>query len=154
MLTGAADRRRAGVTAPPGVGARQAFPTPPRPGGGYQDICVDFEFEGRDPRFVEITKMGMPKIWIEVAAAIGMDAFLCMWRTLDGNLDRRVGSMLEFSIRPYRSYLRYQRNRYIETLVQSRVPLNEISARVSAQLCEPISRSHITKILKKSRGAA
>lgn len=36
-----------------------------------------------DPRLNEMREMGLQSVWIEVAEAIGVDAFLKMWWELD-----------------------------------------------------------------------
>lgn len=140
-----------------GVGGRQADPPPPAGGGGYQDTCGFFKFrpaaapKKRDPRLDELAAMGMPRTWLQVAEAIGFDAFLQMWRILDADETLRDGkeNMVQAYIRPYRSYLRFQRNRYIETLAALKVPCSTIREMLKRQLGEEISERHIFNLANK-----
>lgn len=138
-----------------GVGGRQAD-LPLRPGGGrYQDICTVLSFcvgagteKKRDPRLDELYTMGLPRINLQVAEAIGFDAFMKLWRILDADESIHKDRMIEFPIRPYRSYLRFQRNRYIETLAALGVPSSVIREMLKRQLGEEISERHIFNLSK------
>ena len=71
-----------------GVGARHGHPAPQAGGGGYQGTrgvskFANFAFGDRDPRIDELRTMGLQARWIRIAEAIGVDAFLAMWRILD-----------------------------------------------------------------------
>lgn len=138
-----------------GVGGRQAPPPPPAGGGGYQDICGVFKFrpadgqKKRDPRLDELSAMGMPRTWLLVAEAIGIDAFLAMWRILDADESLHEDNMVKAHLRPYRSYLRFQRNRYIETLAALKVPCAMIRDMLKRQLGEEISERHIFNLANK-----
>lgn len=140
-----------------GVGGRQADPPPPAGGGGYQDICRVLNFCGagaqkkRDPRLDELRQMGLQRVWLDVAEAIGVDALLTLWRILDSDQANRVddnGRVL-VPIRTFSTYLRYQRNRYIETLSSMEIPPHEIRERVQRQLGEKISMTHLYRILAR-----
>lgn len=138
-----------------GAGGRQAHPPPSRGGGGYPDICSVFKFrppdgqKKRDPRLDELGAMGMPRTWLQVAEAIGIDAFLQMWRILDADDSLHEDNMVQAHLRPYRSYLRFQRNRYIETLAALRVPCSTIRDMLKRQLGEEISERHIFNLANK-----
>jgi hypothetical protein len=138
-----------------GVGGRQANPLPPAGGGGYQDTCGFFKFrpaadqKKRDPRLDELTSMGLPRTWLQVAEAIGVDAFLAMWRILDADDSLHEDNMIKSHLRPYRSYLRFQRNRYIETLAALKVPCATIRDMLKRQLGEEISERHISNLANK-----
>lgn len=138
-----------------GVGGRQAEPPPPAGGGGYQDTCGFFKFwpaaapKKRDPRLDELSAMGMPRTWLQVAEAIGFDAFLQMWRILDADESLHEDNMVKAYLRPYRSYLRFQRNRYIETLAALKVPCATIRDMLKRQLGEEISERHIFNLANK-----
>lgn len=140
---------------PQGVGGRQAALPPPAGGGGYLDICTVFKFRGgdgqkkRDPRLDELISMGLPRTWLQVAEAIGVDAFLAMWRILDADESLHEDNMVQAHLRPYRSYLRFQRNRYIETLASLRVPCATIREMLKRQLGEEISERHLSRFMKK-----
>lgn len=99
----------------------------------------------------ELRGMGLPAVWLEIARQIGVDAFLAMWRLLDRarpEWSDRLG-VIEVQLRPYQSYLRFQRNRYIETLhEQGRTPA-EIHEALQATLGEVVSARHISRIIGK-----
>lgn len=137
-----------------GVGGRQPR-TPPVPrGGGYPETCTVFKFSGkknatRDPRLDELRRMGLQRVWLEVAETIGVDNFLAMWRVLD--VDPACGhaeGYLKITLKHYRSFLRYQRNRFIETLAAAGCTEDEIQVRLRAQLCETVSLRHIKRLAK------
>lgn len=93
--------------------------------------------------------MGLPRTWLQVAEAIGIDAFLAMWRILDADESLHEDNMVQAHLRPYRSYLRFQRNRYIETLASLRVPCATIREMLKRQLGEEISERHIFNLANK-----
>lgn len=132
-----------------GVGGRQApSPSPPR-GGGYLSSCTTSNFSQTDHRLDELRTMGLAAHWIKVAEHIGFDAFDRLWRILDGDpaLDSGRG-YLELRLRPYHSYLRYQRNRYIEELVGRGLTPKEIMGMIRSNLGEVVSIRHISRIAK------
>lgn len=145
-----------------GVGARQApRPTPPG-GGGYQDVCTVFEFQKkpptaekkstRDPRLDELRHMGLPRVWLQAAEAVGVDAFLKIWRIIDADPSSwHNDTSLRVRLRPYKSYLRYQRNRFIEALTVQGVKADEIKRRLRQQLGEDVSHRHITRLAKADK---
>jgi hypothetical protein len=159
-LTVRNDRKR---HTPPsiGVGGRRQDTPPSIGGGGYQDNCNVFEFLanqkkiGADPRMEELAAMGLPEYWLKVADYLGFDAFLGMWRILDDNKN----SIPQFSgsnsmaptLRTYANYLRFQKNRFVETLASQGVGPQEIQKRVQTQLCETISITHIQRITQKHK---
>ncbi len=91
--------------------------------------------------------MGLPRTWLRVASAIGVDAFLAMWRILDSECgDIQPGEVLRVHLRRYRSYLRYQRNRLIESLYAEGKNPDEIKAHIRSVLSENVSPAHISRI--------
>jgi hypothetical protein len=93
--------------------------------------------------------MGLPRVWLRVAEAIGIDAFLATWRILDADPSTwHNETILRVRLRPYRSYLRYQRNRYIEALTAQGLKPEEIQRRLQRQLGESVSHRHITRLGK------
>lgn len=150
--------------APPGVGGRQAPPPSPLIRGGYQDICNVFEFDvgvkkiaAGDPRLGELASMGLPDYWLQVADYLGVDAFLGMWRILDANrnsipVSKSSGAnSMAPTLRTYSNYLRFQKNRFVETLAAQGIEPKEIQSRVATQLCETISIVHIRRLTQKVR---
>lgn len=145
-----------------GVGGRRGPASPPVVRGGYQDICSVFEFDvgvkkiaAGDPRLGELASMGLPEYWLQVAAYLGVDAFLGMWRILDANRNSipaskgSGASSMAPTLRPYSNYLRFQKNRFVETLAAQGVEPKEIQKRVTTQLCESISIVHIRRLTQK-----
>lgn len=96
--------------------------------------------------------MGMPRVWLDIAEEIGVDSFLAMWRRLDREQGFRNTQrfMIEVDIRPYKSYLKFQRNRYIETLAASGRRPEEIRAALHERLGETVSTNHIYRLLREA----
>lgn len=92
--------------------------------------------------------MGLPLVWIKIAESIGFDSFLNMWRMLDEEpqLQTDKGD-LAITLRSFRSYLRFQRNRYIEALCTAGMGITDIQALIQRELCEKISRRHISRLV-------
>lgn len=144
---------------PQGVGGRQLTPASPAGGGGYLDICSTRKFprlvtaaDVRDPRLDELERMGLQRHWLNVAEAIGVDAFLVMWRTLDAEPSLWMdppGSGMRIRLRRYESFLRYQRNRHIEALYALGLTSEEIRARIAENIGEILSERHIDRLCKQ-----
>lgn len=146
-----------------GVGGRREDTPLPRRGGGYLDNCNVFEFDvgvkkiGGDPRLDELASMGLPEYWLQVAGYLGVDAFLGMWRILDANRNSIPASKcsgansMAPTLRTYSNYLRFQKNRFVETLAAQGVEPKEIQKRVETQLCESISIVHIRRLTQKNK---
>ena len=138
-----------------GVGGRQTPSPSSTRGGGYQNNCTVLNFalaggEKRDPRLDELQKMGLQRIWIDIAEKIGVDNLLVAWRMLDSDETNHADDgRLLIPIRRYRTYIRYQRNRYIESLVEMRLSPREIKEKIERQLCEKISVRNILRITKR-----
>ncbi|SEO65951.1 hypothetical protein [Nitrosovibrio sp. Nv6] len=138
-----------------GVGGRQASSPHPDRGGGYQNNCTVLNFglseeKKRDQRLDELQKMGLQRIWIDIAEKIGVDNLLIAWRMLDSDQANHADDgRLLIPIRRYRTYIRYQRNRYIESLVEMNLSPREIKEKIERQLCEKISVRNILRISKR-----
>lgn len=135
------------------VGGRHGDLHPSPEGGGYLNICTVLNIrtakKNRDPRLNELYAMGLHGMWLEVAETIGVDNFLAMWRILDVHPSNyEDNGMKLIPMRRYKSYLRYQRNRYIEALDASGLSVQEIRDRLSKQLGEVISIRHISRLRK------
>jgi hypothetical protein len=139
-----------------GEGGRQEAPSLPPGGGGYQNKCTVLNFDASsaqkkiDPRLQELRDMGLQRVWLDVAEEIGVDDFLKVWRILDssdaGQARKGEDGRIMIPIRCYDSFLRYQRNRYIESLTKMGMKPNEIRKRLNEQLCEQISIRHISRL--------
>ncbi|MFA6971656.1 MAG: hypothetical protein WC208_09685 [Gallionella sp.] len=138
------------------VGGRQTPSPSSSGGGGYQNICTVLNFEPgaaekkRDPRLEEFSQMGLQRVWLEVAEEIGVDAMLKMWRILDRD-QASVGDdgRLLVPIRSYSTFLRFQRNRYIESLNGTGMKPRDIQKKLKDQLCEQISLRHISRLINQ-----
>ncbi|MBV7454345.1 hypothetical protein KW843_07670 [Acidovorax sp. sif1233] len=135
-----------------GVGARQCESFAPGEGGGYLGECTPSQL-WEDAKFRELDRMGLPQVWLDVARDIGYDAFMTMWRRLDSAIELRseAESMIEVKLRRYASFQRYQRNRFIETLVSMGCSSQEIRARVRTNIGEELSLHHIRRLVKQLR---
>lgn len=116
--------------------------------GGYLDIQPVSNFRAAaDARMDELRTMGLPAPLLRAAEAIGVDAFLAFWRIIDQEQAYRADNgNIELKMRSYRSYLRFQRNRYIEQLATTGMPPAEIQNAVRLNLCEQISLRHIYRV--------
>lgn len=97
----------------------------------------------------ELRKMGLPAVHLRVAEAIGYDAFVTAWKIYDADpfVERDEGVMV-INLRSFRAYLRYQRNRYVEALAALGMSWRDIQRRVKEELCEKVSRRHITRLMQ------
>ncbi len=125
-------------------------------GGGYLNIFTGSNFEEKnggakkiDPRMDELREMGMQRFWLAAAERFGVDWLLEFWRMADADIEISQNGMVSMAFRPYRSYLRYQRNRYIEELVGRGIGPDEIRALLIQQLGEKISKRHILRLVQK-----
>jgi hypothetical protein len=91
---------------------------------------------------------GPAAVWIDVARAIGYDCFMAMWAILDRSMQLRSESesMIEVQLRRLASYRRFQRNRFIESLVPKAWATRRIRDRVQRELGEKLSLSHISRL--------
>lgn len=134
-----------------GVGARQAAGPARAGGGGYLDGRTASELRA-DPRLREFVEIGLSQTWLAVAYLLGYDQFAAMWRLLSADPAlRNDDDQIELRLRPWRAYERYQRNRYIATLVASGLKPSEIHAMVRTELGETLSYRHIKRLAAASR---
>lgn len=138
---------------PKGWGVGGPPPTLPAGGVGTSISAVPENFaRRRDPRLDELARMGLQRHWLDVAAAIGVDAFLVTWRILDAEQSLWMdpaGSGLRIRLRRYESFLRFQRNRHIEALHALGLSAEEIRARVAESIGENLSERHIDRLRKQ-----
>lgn len=138
------------------VGARQAGKPDPTGGGEYLEMCgsQNFKSPNADPRFEELRKLGLPRAWLLIAETVGFDAWLEVWRRLsseefNGWVRRDTGGTRMPTLRSYESYLRYQRNRYIEALAARNMSVKQVARAVARNLREPLDESHVAKIMHR-----
>lgn len=138
------------------VGGRQEPSPAPVRGGGYQNKCTVLNFapaqKKRDPRLDELKQIGLQRVWQLVAEEIGVDAFLRTWRILDAE-QSSIGDdgRLLIPIKSYRSYQRFQRNRYVDSLVDMGLSPAAIKEHLEKHLNEKLSNRHIWRLTSKSQ---
>lgn len=138
------------------VGGRQATQAITPKGGGYLNTYTAFKLRtgaikkiGRDPRLDELQALGLHATWQKVAAEIGVDAFLAMWRIVDQEQQwHHPKGTLEIPLRHYSSYLRFQRNQFIRALSMAGMTEKEIHYRLLTALGEKLDPTHIKRIAK------
>lgn len=149
----------------PWVGARRGLADVPAGGGEYLENCdhpnfsnpapapaPDFEKKRRDPRFSELERIGLPRVWLRIAERVGFDAWLDIWRMLsDDESVRHDGGARLPKLRCYSAYSRYQRNRYIEALAAQGMPIDTIHRSLLENLRESLDVTNIKKIANRAR---
>lgn len=134
-----------------GVGGRQAGRAARVGGGGYLDGRTPAEVRA-DPRLRELAEIGLQAHWLAVADVVGYDRFIGVWRLLSADPSlRNDDDQIELRLRPFRSFERYQRNRYIDTLVSAGLRASEIHDLVRKDLGEKLTLRHIKRLAAASR---
>lgn len=146
-----------------GVGARRGLVDGLAGGGGYLENCgssnfsnpapaPDGEKKRRDPRFSELERIGLPRVWLRIAERVGFDAWLDIWRMLSNDESvRHDGGARLPKLRCYSAYSRYQRNRYIEALAAQGMPIDTIHRSLLENLRESLDVTNIKKIANRAR---
>lgn len=156
----------------PGVGARHARDDAAGGGGGYLSGCTPPEVglrgskkiarkllaDGKaDPREAallgELEAMGLSSVMLQVACTIGFDNFMAMWAILDSSYEAIAenDSGIYIRLQRLKSYKRYQRNRFIESLVALGMTQQEIALSVKWDLGEEVSDRHIWRLMAGGR---
>lgn len=92
--------------------------------------------------------MGLQKQWLDVAEKIGVDNLLIVWRTLDSDFSCHADDgRLLIPLRKYKTYERFQRNRYIESLSAMGLNARQIQQRLAGELREKLSIRNISNIV-------
>lgn len=100
----------------------------------------------------ELAEIGLSATWLSVAQLLGYDAFVEMWRQLSSDPAlRNDDDQIELRLRPIRALERYQRNRYIATLVQAGIKPSQIHELVRSDLGERLSLRHIKRLAAAGR---
>jgi hypothetical protein len=100
----------------------------------------------------ELEAMGLSRVMLQVAHAVGFDQFMEAWRILDGAHEALAENESGIYVRLPRlaAYRRYQRNRFIEAMVAIGKSHPEIKAAVNGQLHEDVSDRHIWRLMAGS----
>ncbi len=101
----------------------------------------------------ELDAMGLSRVMLQVAHAIGFDNFMAMWRILDSSYESIADNDSGIYVRLQRlsAYRRYQRNRFIEAMVGMGLSQPEISRAVKRDLGEEVSDRHIWRLMAGGR---
>ncbi|MCV2349293.1 hypothetical protein [Paucibacter sp. Y2R2-4] len=100
-----------------------------------------------DPRHAELVDIGLSASWLSVARLVGYDDFVALWRAWSSDPSLRDRNhQIELRLRSVRSFDRYQRNRYIETLVAAGLKPREIYAMIKTELGETLSYRHLKRL--------
>ena len=101
----------------------------------------------------ELDAMGLSRVMLQVAHTIGFDAFMAMWRILDGAHEAIADNDSGIYIRLQRlsAYKRYQRNRFIEAMAAMGMTQPEIARSVKRDLGEKVSDRHLWRLMAKGR---
>lgn len=162
-----------------GVGGRQGPGQGQPGGGGYLNKCSPSESAGGgqknrakflrhvatgekggasvNPREAalldELDAMGVSRVMLQVAHAIGFDNFMVMWRILDGAHETYTDNESGILLRMQRlaAYQRYQRNRFIEALAAMGMTNDEIQRAVLRELGEKVSDRHTRRLMAAGR---
>lgn len=128
-------------------GGSACRPYPLAPGGGYLDFCnvsdVAVGAPARDPRLAELRRMGLSRTWLTVAASVGFDVFMVVWRALAA--DEALDGRNRVVVPRLATYYRYQRNQLIRTLAADGMEPSEIRTMLLHETGESLSISHIRR---------
>ena len=101
----------------------------------------------------EFAEIGLSSTWLRVANLLGYDTFVELWKLLSADPGlRNDDNQIELRLRPFSRYERYQRNRYVETLVAAGLSPRDIMLRLQSDLGEKLSYRHIKRLHLKYRG--
>jgi hypothetical protein len=137
------------------LGARHGLPDPPEGGGGSRDECgvpnsaverAPRAGASADARIGELRRMGIGRVWVEVARTIGFEDFIAMWRVLD-SLPDVVDERNRVCVPRFSTYLRYQRNELIRGMAARGHTRPQILQELRRQVGENLSEEHLSSIL-------
>jgi hypothetical protein len=95
----------------------------------------------------ELAEIGLAPHWLAIAEIAGYEAFLAVWRHLSSLPQLRDDdNQIELRLRPFRSWERYQRNRYIETLVASGMQHRQVHEMLLRDLGERLSYRQVKRL--------
>lgn len=101
-------------------GGRQEIPGRPAAGGGYRHICMKIDAAVAAPSdaaaaLEDLTRIGLSRAWLDVARAIGYEAFMVAWQILAGHpaLDDRGRIVVPV----LGGLIRYRRNQFVRAMV-------------------------------------
>ncbi len=128
-----------------GVGARHKKTNISTEGGGYLDNCTYSEKQDTlsDPRMAELHLLKLPQRWIDMAAKIGVDNFLSVWKLLDEESEEHKTYIPAFS-----KYIKLQRDLAIKQLSHEGHNVVEIKDILKKKMNIHIERSQIYRAIR------
>lgn len=106
----------------------------------------------RDPRIAELIDIGLPQLWIDVAHLLGYDDFVALWAAWSAEPSLRGRrNAIELRLRTIRAFEKYQRNRYIETLVAAGLRPSQIHTMLQNELGENMSFRHLKRLTNAAK---
>lgn len=107
---------------------------------------------GHDQRLHELVSIGLSASWLAVARLVGYDDFMRLWRGWSALPELRTRfNRIELRLRNVRAFDRYQRNRYIETLVAAGLKPSEIHKMLKTELGENLTLRHLKRLTTAAR---
>jgi len=118
------------------------------------EFSVPAEKKFSDPRIYQLEAMALRRTFIDVAEAIGFDAFMTMWKifSADPTFRDQGPSAMRIVMRPIDAFERYQRNRYIEYLFASGLTDAEVLDRLDKQLGVDLADSSVRRLRNERTG--
>jgi len=101
------------------------------------------------PGIDKLRRMGLLSAWLDVAHAIGFDAFLVAWRTLSNHdaLDGRGRIVVPL----YTNFTRFERNEYVRSLLAAGKSDRDIIAAVKREFREILTPRSLRRIKRSPR---
>lgn len=95
----------------------------------------------------ELSEIGLASHWLAIAEIVGYEPFLALWRRLSSDPALRDDdNQIELRLRPFRAFERYQRNRYIETLVATGLQHRQVHEMLVRDLGERLSYRQVKRL--------
>lgn len=134
-----------------GVGARHRASRQGAGGLGYLDIYTKTESpiqknRGRDPRILQLKKMGLDWRWIRIAERVGFDTFLQTW-VLISDMFEDDRAYVRASIPHVKKLLRFQRNILIRRMHANGSDIRTIQAAIQKTYSTSMSLRAIRDVL-------
>jgi hypothetical protein len=108
--------------------------------------------EPADIRLHELREIGLAKVWLDVANIVGVDRFFEMWKFLSSQEHLLNDSgQVELSLRRFTSYQKYQRNRYLDTLVQAGLTPAQLAQVIRRELGESLTVRQLRRLFDKAK---
>lgn len=122
------------------------------------EACRDLRPKGPSREaalMAELIDIGLSGACLTMAREIGYADFVTLWRawSADRSLRKKTG-LIELRLRGVRAFDRYQRNRYIETLVAGGMKPRQICSAIRDQIGEALSERQLQRLVRSARASA